>query len=1276
MTGAPAGSPKFIDTPPAQNHAELMDALREANRLGTTLVAEGSEWLKKSDDFASLKKPKFVIASLKKANILLQRLYAARNKLETEGTAIASSFVGNQIDEVDNEFRVLTDHIKNLRDRISDGATHINGDEIILANGETYRIYNNNVIRSSTTIAIVLKLERDNAGVVEEKTFNLLEDPVETIQDTPANSVFETRNAARLVLNSGLLLDAGKTDEGKMVNNLFPYANEIETPDTALASVNSRVLRYATGEVVVTTLAFKDKLEGPQITDQLDLQPGTEAHEFFIENNKSFAITTKQVTSKLPSGASINELVIVSIEPIELVIEDALQTLLDQHTGKTLTADLAKEISEELLGIAPTAIRKTVKNDFGIAPKHSRLASKTDILIRRIARGDATPQDEERMKANAELHQNGKPTKWYELSSIDRRIQRFMQGDDHLTDVDQAKIAEQQAKLEAEEKGEQQVSGLQRLGRFFGKFIPWLSTTWVSRAIPSLFSSDKANNKIAAARARTNELVAKAQAGTLTPTEAADNSDIQTIVQEEYKVGSEDLVRTPRTYFRGKEFKKERTVAIAAALAALGIVGADRAYDRYHSAPQPNNTTAARNNSSAAQLGSSQATRVNAAPGFDAGIGDANINDLGSNAQIPSSSTEMDASTHAAPGVIPTANEIVDASVASAHDVPNGPSSIGRRNAPAHAAPQPASIEPTPPVNAQSPTAVQQQPNLTTGASAPLTSRPFFVAGTSSGDVNGALKAHPDQHNDSRERFVVHGVDQILSQVAPGLTAQEHQRAAGGIGHLVDGQITTYLSAHPAAAQRFGRIHHGDHGHIDIEEVANRHGSGTHRVLHIQLQRPDRHGTDHTVLDLKIPESTVQGIIAQHTSVHAAALHHAQEQTARDHHPARRVTQHVRQLGERADTTGNQAVVTPPVTAPIGAPVEPVVPTQTQSNGGVRRVVQHVRRLTETRQVAADRVVDAGATAGAVQQADRNNTGAARAANPQPQALPIVIPTPTVTRPANTATYERNVSRTVDHFYHLSESQKNALQDFVSRFNTQISSLPGEDSGNMAASLEYNSQGHPVLDIDISMDNHGRVRAQIPFLVVRRADGSIDLETDTRAAILPRAHEEDLNTSLISFGIAPTTQADRSLHLDRINTGIYGIPRVGKHNPMDRALRSVLRQVRLISYVAATTTTAAQISTNQPYETNPTAREAIIGALMTAIRETLNTRPFGHTPRQPAVDRLPNDSTDIPAGDPNDPLGIGDLGLKADRRVVDDAERDRLLREIDQMFNNPPSQPA
>lgn len=1318
MTGAPAGSPTISHRPNPTNYSEMVDALTEAYDQIDRIDREFRAWIIKANNFHVGRRTKFTILSLHKATTLLQQAIQLSNRLEADVTNIASTFDADEQRNVNDGIREIKKTITKYDNKIGQNIINfLNGERVILADGKEYEIYDHTRDTAPQTHTITIRLRSTCAtGTAEEKTINLLTDRLDHIRDTSLNLTYDARTSARLILESGIGADSDT------VSSLFPAPGEIDNTDVGLATVSSKTLRYNNGELVVTSLAFSDKKESQEITNDVEFEPGTDEHAFYLEPNKVFTITSKQEQVNI-GGVVTTQLRIVSVEPVALALDDIVEEKLDSFKDDILTPEKAEEIARTLLYFSPTAIRKEIKNDFGVSPKLPWHASAVDKQIRRFGANNETTEDNDLIAKTQLKHENegespslfSKGMEYLSSTWLGKRFPKVFTSDAANKRISAAKERTDQlltGSFTGDPKDNSDIETVPPVqeaegNSFFGKFWTRLSDTFVGKWFPRLFTSDSANKQIAAASTRSDELAAKT--GPLSDTDK-DNSDIPTVTVKEYEAGDETLIPTARTYLRGNEYKNERRVAIATALAALSVFGVDRAHSHRHTAHQPNAPIATNHTNRAPQPnGGTPRTNVE-----DAGISDlGNTNDLAETSATNSVNTGTDNTIMPPPNTqsrVPTTNAI-DASVptpplaltattnqiagatlnsAPADSNASDPRSIGRDVAPANDDGQSAAADAqlvdiaTQEPLVQPPVTVPPQEPATPNP--PLVTSPLnFRPGIGSGDINGALRAHPEGHNDSRERFVVHGVDNILSTIAPGLTGVQHSRIAGGIGHLIDDQITTYLADHPVAARRFGRIHHGDHGHVDIEEVPNRDGRGSHRVFHIQLQRPDSYGIDHTVLDLKIPESRVQGIINYHTHTQHDTHNVANNSNQGEHQPARRITQRIhRLLGENNAATNQGASASVEAVPNPSTPTTPPVTTQSsQGSGGegVRRVVQRIRRLPGNRQVAAERVVaNVGAEVDvAGQQVQGSDAGRVATNTPPPSPAPEPLPRPTLVSPpqivvANTTSYERNVLRTVERFTHLSESQKEALQSFISRFNAALSSLPHENSGNLTANLEYNSHGLPFLNIDISTNTSTAVRAQIPFLVVSRADNSIDLETDTRVAVLPRTREEEVNTSLISFGVVPTAQTNNSLHLDRINTGIYGNPRVGKHTPLDRALRSVLRQARFINYTPATASEAPQISAIQPYESNPTAREAIIGALMTAIRETLNTRTFGHTPRRPVHPPRTPDIQDL--GDDPSADSLNNLGLKADSRAVDDAERDRLLREIDQMYGNPPSQSA
>lgn len=443
----------------------------------------------------------------------------------------------------------------------------------------------------------------------------------------------------------------------------------------------------------------------------------------------------------------------------------------------------------------------------------------------------------------------------------------------------------------------------------------------------------------------------------------------------------------------------------------------------------------------------------------------------------------------------------------------NGIQSIGRNaSTPVHPVATHSATPPVAPRVQPTPAPVINNPQR----SGPVANAPLHVTsfiptlGTSSTDVNGGTTAHADTHNDSFERFAVHAANSVLGNVQ-GLNAQQRTHAAGALGHLIQHHADTFLAAHPHQARTFGQMHHGDHGNMTVEQVVRTGHGGTYRAFHIQLQRP---GHNSPVLDLHVPVSEVQQVLqapghnAQTPTPHLnhGINHSGQSANGGAHHADHRVASgHGHNVHAHQDTREQvQHTPTPaPVIIPGPTPNLPVTPTPAI-------VVQPTPAPTLP-----------------------------TATQPSPtRAVNNIAPTatePEQSQTGNDRVFSANISPTVETFDHIeNREQRLALATFITEFNRRVGLIRSPENRSteeptLAGTIAYDSTGKPFLRLTIlrtpspvGRSNHNTlIECEIPLLVVRRADDSVDIEIGEGIPSIPRANEESLWRQIADRG--PTT---------------------------------------------------------------------------------------------------------------------------------------------------------
>lgn len=1127
---------------------------------------------------------------------------------------------------------------------------------------------------------VPLAIQLENNSTNERTELAITDNFDERLRDTD-EIVQDSRNAVKLALNYG---PAEK--EIMSVINRFPATGAIGTIDTSV-SINGGL---SDTHNTYTHFTFSDR----------DVDQSLEAHEkAFFHPSHQFTVETKRVITKETNGAEKITLQVIGIEPVGFSIHPKFQKDLNtSFIGKELTEEVATQITERLLFL----------HQHGIQPDQIR-------------------------------EKEAKATKlgWFNSSSTDRRVARLSDPNSTLAEDDE-KTAEVRARHEAEAAGITAPSA-------FAHAMNWFGKTKVGKLLPSFLF---ANSAIAVGGTTDTEIVNRTKpekptepstptgwdklvqkaSGTFLgkwfPSLFANNKLIMAAANTTPPADNSDIaVHTPDA--TPTKINKKRVgiagLAAAAVLAALfgirhanqgpelpqdasmGLLSNEGSTDDGTDTDMVDAGIAARQAAQTAQTDYANAVAAHGARSPEALIAATTVMDAGTAERVVAAN-EADASFAAmdalqvaqanyanaieSHGAQSTEAKAAATAVKNAHDTQqnvlaavaaaNDTTAIGN-----------GTIN-----NSHTLVATPTQNNLEPAAI-------VLPVGTDSGDVNGGTAAHPDRHNDSLERFFVHGASQVIQLANTGLTPAQETRAAGAIGHLLQQHTDTYLAAHPSQAHRFGQIHHGDHGNMVVELATRPHGHGTQEVFHIQLHRADRHNVDHIVLDLNIPRDQINNVLHSHGRQGISHDSHANGHRLinRAGHNHRGQQLHISETA--GHTSGTHTNATVRTTAPTGRNeraqtvhvATPVVATVDQPtantvvDGGTQQSALPAAAVaTNTRapQAAQEALTNTDAVVHPEPQ-NQPHPGLAPAAQPASQESVRPAAGEAIGRVASAHTVER----TIDSFHQLTAYQKQALGDFILAFNEHTPSLhrqgSTEEQGSIAASISYDSTNRATLNIDIvgmpGTVRQRQIRAELPFTVVRRADGYIDLETDDRPVVLPRASEttlrstvttsrrmiptlgsvltgdeslmareefrpdrstvgpvdsvQDINAiispSIAGFGIEPATNPDDGFHLEQQNAGVYSLPRVGAHTPMARVLAYVLGQVRHVTLTPALTITdhhgnevinpATTVTVVQPFATHPNTTNAVISAFVNAVRDHLNTRPFQTTPRtttQPA----------------------------------------------------------
>ena len=1173
-----------------------------------------------------------------------------------------------------------------------------------------------------------------------------------------------SRNEVRLTFKYGLA-------EKEIMNviNRFPAADAIGTIDTAVNINGGASDTYTT----YTHFTFFDRDEDPSLAD-IEKPFFHPAHQFTVE--------TKRFTTQEKDGSEKTILKVIGIEPVGFSIQTKFQKDLNiSFSGKELTEELAAKITEKLLflhqhGIQPDKVREK-------EPKATKIgwfnSSSTDRRVARLVDDDTTlPKDEEktdavRAKIAAEEAGVTKPglfaraMNWFGQSRIGKWLPAFMFANSAIavggttnTDIVNRPRAEEPTEPRTPTRWDRfvQRAGETRLGKWF----------------PSLF----ANNKLIMSAAN--------------PTPPADNSDIAT--------------HTPNTAPTKISKKKMGLVGLAAAAGLAALFGV-RQINNSPDLPQDasmgllsnDGTTnmidagiSARQAAQAAQTNYTNAVAAHGAQSSEALTALTTAMDASTAVRVVASN-EADASFAAMDAIQVAQTNYTNAIASNGADSPEAKAAATDvKNAQAAQQQILATI-----AAANDTTAIPNGAETAARVAAPVAANTRSAQGpaaivlpvnTDSGDVNGGTAAHPDRHNDSLERFFVHGGRRVIQLANTGLTSEQETRAAGTIGHLLQQHTDTYLASHPSQAHRFGQIHHGDHGNMTVELATRPHGHGTQEVFHIQLHRADRQGADHVVLDLNIPKDEINSLLNSHGHhgidrdshgnghrfvQHAAPAQHAGTALHVNGTAGHTATAQPHATVRTAAPRGrNERLAVPPV-APVAIPVIATTPAVDHTTNGQLQTAAAVAP-TPAPIPSADAGIPNDAPTPTVNTAEHGQTNGGHTEEQNPAEAPAAqAQLPATVRPAPTQPIEqvatsRQIERTIDSFDHMSAYQKEALTDFILAFNERIplnlrprpehsfgtidTSGP-QTFGTVGAAIEYDSQDRPTLKITLigvpGTERETTLRAEIPFTVVRRADGSIDIETTEQPTILPSTPESVLTgnmrtsrrvvetllsnitgdptfmaregfaperdpigpvdsraeinrrvgTTMAGFSVQPATDEQDRYHLDRHNGGIYTPVRIGAHTPMDRALRTVLNAVNQIIFTPRLSlhddrrnedeviNEADQITITQPYQSHLRERDAVINALVGSIRDHLNVRAFGHGARTPATNVATPPTAPAPTQNHSDPLGLGNLGLKAENTVAhseqdvaiaaDTAAYEALMRDIaDHFGHSDPSQQA
>lgn len=1167
-----------------------------------------------------------------------------------------------------------------------------------------------------------------------------------------------SRNEVRLTFKYGLA-------EKEIMNviNRFPAADAIGTIDTAVNINGGASDTYTT----YTHFTFFDRDEDPSLAD-IEKPFFHPAHQFTVE--------TKRFTTQEKDGSEKTILKVIGIEPVGFSIQTKFQKDLNiSFSGKELTEELAAKITEKLLflhqhGIQPDKVREK-------EPKATKIgwfnSSSTDRRVARLVDDDTTlPKDEEktdavRAKIAAEEAGVTKPglfaraMNWFGQSRIGKWLPAFMFANSAIavggttnTDIVNRPRAEEPTEPRTPTRWDRfvQRAGETRLGKWF----------------PSLF----ANNKLIMSAAN--------------PTPPADNSDIAT--------------HTPNTAPTKISKKKMGLVGLAAAAGLAALFGV-RQINNSPDLPQDasmgllsnDGTTdmidagiSARQAAQAAQTNYTNAVAAHGAQSSEALTALTTAMDASTAVRVVASN-EADASFAAMDALQVAQSNYTNAIASNGTDSPEAKAAATDvKNAQAAQQHVLAAVAAANDVTAiaNGTASAEQNQASPVAVQTPIAHTPSAIVlpvGTDPGDVNGGTAAHPDRHDDSLERFFVHGASQVIQIADQGLTPDQETRAAGTIGHILQQRTDAYLAAHPGQAHRFGQIHHGDHGNMTVELATRPHGHGTQEVFHIQLHRADRQGADHVVLDLNIPKDEINSLLNSHGHhgvdrdshsnghrlQHAAHAHHSGtalhvNDTAGDTATAQ-PHETVRTAAPRGRNERPAMAHVPPVATPVIASTPVVAPTNGQ--------LQPATAVAPSADAGMPN--DAPTPAPTVNTAEQGQTTGGHTDVQNQQIAPAAqAPLPTTVRPAaqpiERVASARPLERTIDSFDHMSAYQQEALTDFILAFNERIPlnlrprpahSFGTIDTagintfGTVGAAIEYDTQNRPTLKITLigvpGTERETTLRAEIPFTVVRRADGSIDIETAEQPTILPSTPESVLTgnmrrsrrvvetllssitgdptfmaregfapdrdpigpvdsraeinrrvgTTMAGFSVQPATDEQDRYHLDRHNGGIYTPVRIGAHTPMDRALRTVLNAVNQIMFTPRLSlhddrrnedeviNEADQITITQPYQSHLRERDAVINALVGSIRDHLNVRAFGHGARTPATNVATPPTAPAPTQNHSDPLGLGNLGLKAENTVAhseqdvaiaaDTAAYEALMRDIaDHFGHSDPSQQA